>query len=93
MTKKEVLELFKFFKSVYQHFEVDQYKIDTWAELLEDQDFEVVMRKAKKHAREYKFPPAVAELITIKPPKNEFIEKYRQWEREAKNAERIRHSG
>lgn len=83
MTKKEVLELFKFLKTVYPQFEVDQYKLDVWSELLEDQDFDRVMKKAKEHAKTNKYPPAVAELYTPKhKEENEFLKQYRQWLKE-----------
>lgn len=83
MTKKEVLELFRLLKSIYPQFEVDQFKIDTWARLLEGQNFEKVMRKADKHVIEHKFPPAIAELIEFVSPENEFLEKQKAWRREA----------
>lgn len=62
MNKKQVVELFKFIKSVYSQFEVDQYKIDTWSQLLEDQNPATVMRKAEYHAKTNHFPPSVADL-------------------------------
>lgn len=62
MTKKDILELFKFLKTVYPMFEVNQYKIDTWTELLEDQSSDSVMSRAKAHAKAEKFPPSVADL-------------------------------
>lgn len=73
MTKKEVLELFKFIKSVYSQFEVDQYKIDTWSSLLADQDPAAVMKKAERHSMTKVFPPTIAELREPKRREDESV--------------------
>ncbi|WP_394139593.1 hypothetical protein [Cytobacillus oceanisediminis] len=85
MTKKDTLELFKFLKSVFSQFEVDQYKIDTWTKLLANQNPAVVMKNAERHALESKFPPTIAELREIYHPAyhSNIIQKVEQWEREA----------
>ncbi|WHY76093.1 replicative helicase loader/inhibitor [Neobacillus sp. WH10] len=62
MTKKEVAELFKFIRSIYSSFEVDQYKINTWSEMLKDQNPATVMKKAERHVLENKFAPTIADL-------------------------------
>lgn len=91
MTKKDVLELFKFLKAVYPNFEIDQHMIDTWAELLKEQNNDEVMRNAKRHALESKFPPTVADIASQShsmyiPSADKFIAKYERWKREAKYA-------
>lgn len=62
MNKKQVIELFKFLKSVYPNFEVDQYKIDTWTKLLKDQNPATVMKNAERYAMENKFMPGLADV-------------------------------
>jgi len=62
LTKKEVAELFKFIRSIYSSFEVDQYKINTWSEMLKDQNPATVMKKAERHVLENKFAPTIADL-------------------------------
>ncbi|WLR44418.1 DnaB-like helicase C-terminal domain-containing protein (plasmid) [Bacillus carboniphilus] len=83
MTKKQVLELFKFLKSVYPSIEVDQYKIDKWALLLKDQDPARVMRMAEDHAMHKPFPPSVADLRERKSEayNKNYTDVIREWEK------------
>lgn len=66
MNKRDVAELFKFIRSIYPNFDVDQYKINTWAEMLKDQNPATVMKNAERHVFESKFPPTIAELRSAK---------------------------
>lgn len=66
MTKKQTFELLKLINSVYPHFEVNQDTINNWHEFMKDQSFASVMYKAKEHIKREKFPPTVAELITVR---------------------------
>lgn len=66
MTKKQTFELLKLIKSVYPHFAVNQNTIDIWHEFMKDQVFESVISKTHEHIKREKFPPTVAELITVK---------------------------
>lgn len=69
MNKKDVVELFKFLNAVYPKFEVTQEKLNAWAPLFTDQDFDEVMKKAQDHAMESRFVPTISELVTVKVPK------------------------
>lgn len=84
MTKAEVLELFKLIKSIYPNFEVTQEKIDMWADVMKGMDFDRVMSRAKEHVTTNKFPPTIAEISAYAPEKNNHLEKFEQWKREAK---------
>ncbi|CEI81266.1 Loader and inhibitor of phage G40P [Oceanobacillus oncorhynchi] len=83
MTKAEVLELFKLIKSIYPNFEVTQEKIDMWADVMKGMDFDRVMARAKEHVTTNKFPPTIAEISAYAPEKNEHLEKFERWKREA----------
>jgi hypothetical protein len=83
MTKADVLELFKMIKSIYPTFEVTQEKIDIWAKVMKDMDFERVKVRSNEHFATNKFPPTIAEISAYAPPKNETLEKVKQWEKEA----------
>ncbi|MEL3959680.1 replicative helicase loader/inhibitor [Caldifermentibacillus hisashii] len=87
MTRDEVKEIFKFIKYIYPNFEVSSEKIDIWTELLADQDFSTVMKKARKHSLGHKYPPSIAELRVYEAPENNFLKKRQQWLKEG--AERI----
>lgn len=65
MTKRQVGELLKFLNDVYPNVTLTQSRIDTWSALLKDQNPADVMRKAENHVLTSKFPPTVADLITI----------------------------
>lgn len=67
MTKKQVFEILSLINEFYEHFEITQSKIDSWALLLKNADFEVVKENLFKHCRINKFPPKVAELLLEKP--------------------------
>jgi hypothetical protein len=62
LTKKDVAGLFKFIRSIYPTFEVDQYKINTWTDMLKDQNPATIMRNAERHAMVNKFAPTIADL-------------------------------
>lgn len=70
MTKKQVAEVLLQIHNVYPRFDVTQARIDTWYGFLKDQNPAVVMRKVENHFISEKFPPTIAEVITIKPKKS-----------------------
>jgi hypothetical protein len=84
LIKKDTLELFKFLKSVFPQFEVDQYKIDTWTKLLANQNPATVMKNAERHVLESKFPPTIADLREVYHPSyhTNIIETVARWESE-----------
>jgi hypothetical protein len=47
-------------------FEVDQYKINIWTEMLKDQNPATIMKKAERHVFANKFPPTIADLREVK---------------------------
>lgn len=83
VTKADVLELFKLIKSVYPTFEVTQNKIDIWANVMKDMDFDRVTVRAKEHIATNKFPPTIAEISAYAPEENKHLEKVEKWKREA----------
>ena len=83
MTKANVLELFKLIKSIYPNFEVTQEKINIWASVMKDMDFDRVMARAREHVQENKFPPTIAEISAYAPKENKALEKMERWQREA----------
>src|SRR5699024_3027306 len=88
MNREQVKQLFQLIGSVYPTFLPDDQdklisKVDTWTHLMKDMYFKRVMVKAEKHVQSNKFPPTIAEISAIAPPKNETLEKMKQWEREA----------
>lgn len=70
MTKRQVGELLKFLNDIYPNVEVTQSRLDTWHKFMKDQNPATVMQKAENYVINNKFPPTVADLITIKPKKS-----------------------
>lgn len=70
MTRDQVKEIFKLITHVYQRFDVTSEKLDIWHYFLADQDYKIVRSKTLRHIKNEKFPPTVAEIITIKPKKS-----------------------
>ena len=88
MNREQVKELFQLLISVYPSFRPDTAekltkKVDTWTHLMKNMDFKRVMARAEEHVQTNKFPPTIAEISAFAPPKNETLEKMKQWEREA----------
>lgn len=69
MTKKQVAEVLLQIHNVYPRFDVTQSRIDTWHGFLKDQNPATVMRKVENHILKEKFPPTIAEVISVKPKK------------------------
>ncbi|TGB04708.1 replicative helicase loader/inhibitor [Halobacillus salinus] len=88
MDKKQVLQVFKVIQSVYPRFmpedtQEQQNKLDTWALMMKDMDYERVMKRTQEHVVGNKFPPTIAEISAYPTEKNKSIEKMNQWKREA----------
>lgn len=85
MNKKEVASLFKFLRSIYPSFEVDQYKINTWSHMLADQDPARVMKNAERFALENKFPPVLADLRekNLEAYNSNILKQIKEWEKNA----------
>lgn len=93
MNREQTIELFKFLSDIYPTFLPDSKqeltrKVNTWSNLMKDQDFNRVMWKAEQYAKQNKFPPTVADLSerTDHTRNNDFLERVKKWEREAKYA-------
>ena len=69
MTKKQVAEVLLQIHNVYPRFDVTQSRIDTWHGFLKDQNPATVMRKVENHILKEKFPPTIAEVISVKTKK------------------------
>lgn len=85
MTRDEVKELFKFLTFIYPNFEVSSEKLDVWTSLLQNQNTEKVMQRAKRYVLENKFPPTIADLAERidETHNSDFLEKVKQWKAEA----------
>lgn len=85
MNREQVFEVLKLLNDAYPNFDFDQYKINTWAKLLNDQNPAIVMQNAEKYALENKFPPSLSDLreTRLESFTNTFLEKRKNWESEA----------
>ncbi|WP_144473001.1 replicative helicase loader/inhibitor [Bacillus pumilus] len=66
MTKAETLELLKLIKTYYEHFEIDQERINAWARILKPENYEQIEAKLIVYVKYNQFPPKVADLIKAK---------------------------
>jgi len=90
MTKAEIFEILEAIKCFYPNFEINQKKINAWSNVLKDDDFKIVNAKVEKHATEKKFPPTISEIRqSVNPYKNDYLEKLKKWEKEAKYAKSL----
>ena len=88
MNREQVKKLFQLLGNTYPQFmpttpEKLKDKINTWADIMKDMDYEHVIARARQHVQEHKFPPTIAEISAYAPKKDNTLEKMREWEREA----------
>ncbi|MDI6684157.1 Loader and inhibitor of phage G40P [Bacillus subtilis] len=67
MTKAETFEILELINQYFEYFEVTQNKVDSWHELLKEDDYEHVRNNLISFCRRSKFPPKVADLLNAKP--------------------------
>lgn len=68
--KDQVFEIMSMFRDVYNNFDFDQQKLNTWHSLLKNQDLDTVLKNAERLVLESKFPPSLAELLEVKKDDN-----------------------
>lgn len=85
MTKTEVFSLLENLEIIYPgKFAVNEKTVNAFHFHLKDQEKDEVMKNLKQHAANNKFPPTIADLVTIKRPYEvNPLEKLAQWEAEA----------
>lgn len=79
-----MLDILETIAESYSNFDLTKKKAEVWSEFLSDMPYEKVKSKLHDHIRTSKFPPTIAEISAEERPKNEFLEKARQWEEQVK---------
>jgi glutathione S-transferase len=94
MEQNDVLRIFRLIASVYPTFiptedeDAADRKLNLWCEFLEDQDFNKVQGKVKRHIKTEKYPPTVAEIIDHAPKQEtSFIDQLAEMRRNAASPE------
>lgn len=87
MTMEQAEKILNTINAAYSRFEVTDERLVLWFKMLKDMDYGKVNARLEQHIKINKFPPSVAEISVFEKPKNEHLEKVKQWEREG--AERI----
>ncbi|WP_416729230.1 replicative helicase loader/inhibitor [Fictibacillus sp. JL2B1089] len=82
MNKSQVLAILETIAESYSNFDLTKKKAEVWSEFLSDMPYEKVKTKLHDHIRTSKFPPSIAEISVEEAPRNEFLEKSRQWEQQ-----------
>jgi hypothetical protein len=62
MTHDEVKSLFRLFIIAYEKFEALPEKLDLWARLLGDINYDHALYAAEEHIKTSKYPPTIAEI-------------------------------
>lgn len=93
MTEEQAMIILTRIAAAYPRFElttdtVGKERIRIWLEHLTALPFEAVSKKVDQHIAEKRFPPAIAEIQVHQQEKNEFLEKQKEWEKNAKFAKR-----
>lgn len=69
MNIDQTTELLEFLMGAYPgRFNATEATLRTWSDLLEDQDFESVMYRAKRFIAKSPHPPTIADLKKTRPP-------------------------
>ena len=66
MTKREVFQLLSMIACYYEHFELDQERVNAWTKVLKPYDFEPLEQNLIKHVTESPYPPKISELVRKK---------------------------
>ncbi|WP_144527266.1 replicative helicase loader/inhibitor [Bacillus pumilus] len=93
MTKDQAMAILTRIAAAYPRFElstdaIGKERIRLWIEHLTALPYEPVLKKIDQHIAEKRFPPAIAEIQVHQQEKNEFLEKQKEWEKNAKFAKR-----
>ncbi|MDX5484883.1 replicative helicase loader/inhibitor [Bacillus pumilus] len=93
MTKDQAMAILTRIAAAYPRFElstdeIGKERIRLWLEHLTALPYEPVLKKIDQHIAEKRFPPVIAEIQVHQQEKNEFLEKQREWEKNAKFAKR-----
>jgi hypothetical protein len=90
MTEDQAIDILERIGSVYPNFDLYEKRILVWRDQLKDMPYERVLFRLNKHISREKFPPTVADIADYGPPKNEFLEKVKEWEKDSRYAEKRR---
>ncbi|MGD6976105.1 replicative helicase loader/inhibitor [Bacillus altitudinis] len=93
MTKDQAMAILTRIAAAYPRFElstdaIGKERIRLWLEHLTALPYEPVLKKIDQHISEKRFPPVIAEIQVHQQEKNEFLEKQKEWEKNAKFAKR-----
>ncbi|MCY7570978.1 MULTISPECIES: replicative helicase loader/inhibitor [Bacillus] len=93
MTEEQAMIILTRIAAAYPRFElstdeIGKERIKLWLEHLTALPYEPVLKKINQHIAEKRFPPAIAEIQVHQQEKNEFLEKQKEWEKNAKFAKR-----
>ena len=83
MNQDEITDIMERIASAYPNFELYDKRIEVWGEQLKNMPYLPVKHKLDDYMGAEKFPPTIADIAVFPPPKNEFLEKVKQWEAEA----------
>ncbi|MFP3421474.1 replicative helicase loader/inhibitor [Bacillus sp. SIMBA_154] len=91
MTKDQAMAILTRIAAAYPRFElstdaIGKERIRLWLEHLTALQYEPVLKKIDQHIAEKRFPPVIAEIQVHQPEPNDFIEKQKEWEKNAKFA-------
>ncbi|CAL8900219.1 replicative helicase loader/inhibitor [Bacillus pumilus] len=91
MTKDQAMAILTRIAAAYPRFElstdaIGKERIRLWLEHLTALPYEPVLKKIDQHIAEKRFPPVIAEIQVHQPEPNDFIEKQKEWEKNAKFA-------
>ncbi|USD81970.1 replicative helicase loader/inhibitor [Bacillus safensis] len=93
MTEEQAMIILTRIAAAYPRFElstdeIGKERIRIWLEHLTALPYEAVSKKVDQHIAEKRFPPAIAEIQVHQQEPNDFIEKQKEWEKNAKFAKR-----
>ena len=73
MIKKETLEVLSEIHSYWNHFQVNQERIDKWHVILIDFEFDVIMANLLDYVKISSYAPTVADLIKLGEKRDKYV--------------------
>ena len=65
MTDKEVAEMLRYIKSVYQNFSVNDGVVEAWIDIFKDYEKDSIMASLKKYVKSNEYCPVPASIIKL----------------------------
>lgn len=87
MDRKQAFDILEIICGAYVNFDITEKRAEIWCEMLGNMPYKPVLDNVKRHIRENKFPPTIAEIAANELGENEFLRMQEKWIKQSRWAE------